>query len=149
MEPLLIILVPGLIGGLVLAALIRRNWRGTPPTFVSRRLEPTSPALINMAHIKVEGLGGLGLVAAVVAVAIADPRIRLAMIIALVLGGGLALVLIAIRRRDGTQSNSGGNLDDRSTLGIDDDRRRTYLADVRTTIDEGKRAGIAIAGVHA
>ena len=79
MEPLLIILIPGILGGLVLSLLIARNRRGTPATFVSKPLEAPSPALINMAHIKVEGLGGLGLVAAVTAVAIADPRIRLAM----------------------------------------------------------------------
>ena len=65
MEPLLIILIPGIFGGLVLSLLIARNRRGTPPTFVSRPLDAPSPALINMAHIKVEGLGGLGLVAAV------------------------------------------------------------------------------------
>ena len=68
MEPLLIILIPGIFGGLVLSLLIARNRRGTPPTFVSRPLDAPSPALINMAHIKVEGLGGLGLVAAQFAV---------------------------------------------------------------------------------
>lgn len=101
MEPLLIILIPGLLGGLVLSLLMARNRRTTPPTFVPRRLEAPSPSLINMSSIKVEGLGGLGMVAAVIAVAIADPRIRLAVIIAGVLGGGLALYLIASRRSSG------------------------------------------------
>ena len=101
MEPLLIILIPGLLGGLVLSLLMARNRRTTPPTFVPRRLEAPSPSLINMAHIKIEGLGGLGMVAAVIAVAIADPRIRLAIIIAGVLGSGLALYLIASRRSSG------------------------------------------------
>jgi len=101
MEPLLIILVPGVIGGVVLSLLIMRLRRTTPPTFVAKRLEPTSPSLINMSSIKVEGLGGLGMVAAVIAVAIADPRIRLAIIIAGVLGGGLALFLIRARRSSG------------------------------------------------
>jgi hypothetical protein len=118
MEPLLIVLIPGLAGGLVLALLIASRRTGTPATFVPRRLEALSPALINMSSIKVEGLGGLGMVAAVVAVAIADPRIRLATIIALVLGAGLALFLIAVRRRDGSLSSSGKGPDDRSMFPI-------------------------------
>jgi len=101
MEPLLMILVPGLIGGVVLSLFITRLRRTTPPTFVPKRLEAPSPSLINMSSIKVEGLGGLGMVAAVIAVAIADPRIRLAVIIAGVLGGGLAFVLIRARRASG------------------------------------------------
>lgn len=108
MEPLLLVLIPGLFGGLVLSWLIGRHQSTTPPTFVPRRLEAPSPSLINMSSIKVEGLGGLGMVAAVIAVAIADSRIRLAMIIALVLGGGLALGLIAIRRRNAESVRHGG-----------------------------------------
>jgi hypothetical protein len=72
METVLLVLIPGNLGGFLLALLIARFRRTTPPTFVPRRLEAPSPALINMAHIRVEGLGGLGLVAAVTAVAIAD-----------------------------------------------------------------------------
>jgi hypothetical protein len=60
MEPLIIILVPGLFGGLVLALLIADNRQGTPSTVVPRRLAAPSPALINMAHIQIEGVGGLG-----------------------------------------------------------------------------------------
>ena len=75
MEPLVNLLVLGVLGGLVLSWLIARHRRGTPPTFVPSRLDPPTPALINMAHIRVEGIGGLGMVAAVIAVAIADSRI--------------------------------------------------------------------------
>lgn len=128
MEPLLIILVPGLFGGLVLALLIAGHRKGTPSTFVPRRLAAPSPALINMAQIPVEGVGGLGMVAAVVVVAISDPRIRLATIVALVLGAGLALVLIAMRRRTGALSSSGDGPDNGSTLRIDGERRRTHVA---------------------
>ena len=138
MEPLLIILVPGIFGGLVLALIIAGKRQRTPSTVVPRRLAPPSPALINMAHIQVEGVGGLGLVAVAVAVAISDPRIRLAMIVAAVLGAGLALVLIAMRRRTGALPSSSGP-DARSTLRIDGPRRRTHLAAVRGTNDE--RAG--------
>jgi hypothetical protein len=107
MEPLLIILIPGVFGGLFVSLLIARNRRGTPPTFVPRKLELPSPSLINMSSIKVEGLGGLGMVAAVIAVAIADPRIRLAMLAAMILGGALALLLIGLRRREADHSESG------------------------------------------
>jgi len=121
MEPLLIILVPGVIGGIVLSMLITRLRRTTPPTFVPKRLEPTSPSLINMSSIKVEGLGGLGMVAAVIAVAIADPRIRLAIIIAAVLGGGLAFFLIRARRSSGGL-HSGDGPDGDSLLHLENHR---------------------------
>ena len=143
MEPLLIILIPGIFGGLVLALLMARKWRGTPSIVVPRRLEAPSPSLINMAHIKVEGIGGLGMVAAVVVVAIADPRIGLATIVALVLGGGLALFLIAMRRRAG--SSSGEGPDERSILHLDGDRSRTPLTGQLATTDEAKRSGMAVA----
>jgi hypothetical protein len=141
MEPLFIILVPGLFGGLVLALLIARRRPGTPSTIVPRRLAAPSPAFLNMAHIHVEGVGGLGMVAAVVAVAVFDPRIRLAIIAALVLGSGLALVLIAMRRWTGGLPSNGGGTDDRSTLRLDGERRRAHPADTRATTDHVERAG--------
>jgi hypothetical protein len=136
MEPLLIILVPGLFGGLVLALLIANRRQGTPSTVVPRRLAAPSPSLINMAHIQVEGVGGLALVAVAMAVAVADPRIRLAMIVAAVLGAALALFLIGMRRRTGALPSGGDGPDDRSTLRLDTDRRRTLLTGVRGTTDE-------------
>jgi hypothetical protein len=139
MEPLLMILIPGVVGGLVVALLIARKWRGSPSVVVSRRLEAPSPALINMSKIKVEGIGGLGMVAAVIAVAIADSRIGVAMLLALTLGGGLALLLIRARRRSDASGSTAGP-DDRSTLHLDD-RRPTPPDGVRATIDDVKHAG--------
>ena len=136
MEPLLFVLVPGLLGGFVLALLIALKRQGPPSVVVPRRLAAPSPSLINMAHIQVEGIGGLGMVAAVVAVAIADPRIRLATIIALGLGAGLAWLLIAIRRRSGGMPWSGDGTDNRFTLRIDSDERRAHRAAVRGTTDQ-------------
>jgi hypothetical protein len=121
MDPLLFILIPGLFGGLVLALLIAVTRRGTSATFVPRHLEAPSPSLINMAHIRVEGVGGLGMVAAVVIVALTDSRIRLATIMAIVLGGGLALVLIAMRRRNGSLPSTGDGPEDRSVLHLEGD----------------------------
>jgi hypothetical protein len=123
MEPLLIVLVAGLVGGLLLALLIAVKPHRPSSTFVPRRLDNPSPALINMAHIRVEGLGGLGLVAAVVAVAIADSRIRVATIAAALLGTALALTLIAIRRRTGAMPSGGDGPDARSILHLEPERR--------------------------
>jgi hypothetical protein len=119
MEPLLLILLPGLLGGLLLALVIALRPRRAQSTFVARRLEAPSPSLINMAHIRVEGLGGLGLFAAVIAVAIADSRIRMAIIVAAVLGTGVALALIALRRGTGALPSGGNGPDDRSFLHLD------------------------------
>lgn len=140
MEPLLIILVPGLFGGLALALIIAGTRQRIQSTIVPRRLAPPSPALINMAHIPVEGVGGLGIVAAVVVVAVSDPRIRLATIAAALLGAVLALALIAMRRRTGALGSRGDGPDDRSTLRLDGERRRTPLAPVRGTVGRGERA---------
>lgn len=138
MEPVLI-LIPGLFGGLVLAVILARRRKGTASTVVPRRLEAPSPALINMAHIKVEGVGGLGLVAVAVAVAIADPRIRLTLIIAAVFGTGLALVLIALRRSTGALPSGGDGPDDRSILHLDGDPRPTHLVGARRADDRVER----------
>jgi hypothetical protein len=141
METVLFILVPGLVGGFVLALLIAGRRQGTPSTFVPRRLAAPSAALINMAHIQVEGVGGLGLVVVAVAVAVSDPRIRFALIVAAVLGTGLALVLIALRRRTGALPSGGDGPDDRSLLHLDGDRRRTHPAGARGADDRVERAG--------
>jgi hypothetical protein len=99
MEPLLIIIIPGILGGIVLALLISRiglrQWG--PPKY--EHLEPPSTGIINMARIRVSGVGGLGMVAMSIVVAAFVPSIRLSMIIAFGLGVVLAVALIAIRRR--------------------------------------------------
>lgn len=105
MEPFLIIIVPGLIGGLVLAFLFARL-HGGPDGSDETRLDPPSTNLINMARIRVAGMGGLGMVAMSIVVAIFVPRIRLTMAIALVLGAALAGGLIALRRRQGPWSSN-------------------------------------------
>ena len=119
MEPLLIILIPGTLGGLALALLLPRLRRRTPGVAVPHHLEPPSPTLINMAHIRVEGVGGLGMVAAVLLVAATDPRIRLAILGAAVLGTALAVTLIALRRATGALPSGTDGPDGRLPLGLD------------------------------
>jgi hypothetical protein len=136
MDPIIMILIPGLFGGLLLALLIAATGRGTPPTFVPRRLAAPSPTLINMANIRVEGLGGLGMVGAVLVVTLADSRIRLATIMALVLGGGLALVLIAMRRRSGPLPSAGDGPEDRSVLHLEGEQRSRQAGRATGPIEE-------------
>ena len=121
MEPLLIVLVPGVIGGIILAVLLGSRWIDFR-SGGGDRLEPASPSLINIAHIPVKGGGGLGIVAAVIAVAIADPRIRVAMGIAALLGVVLAAVLIARRRDRGPLSSGDGDSASPSILGLGRDQ---------------------------
>src|SRR5687767_4976909 len=106
MEPLLLIVVPGILGGVLLALFLTRFPRQPDPADVGSRLDPPSPSLINMAHIRPSGLGGLGMLAMAVTVAIFVPRIRLTMLIALVLGGAMSAVLIARRRKGPLPSSS-------------------------------------------
>ena len=98
MDPLIMIVVPGLLGG-VLVAVLLMHARAAARQEAGGRLEPPSPSLINMAHIRVNGVGGLGMVAMAAAVAIFVPRIRATMILALCLGMAMAAALIALRRR--------------------------------------------------
>src|SRR5262245_55137094 len=98
MEPLLIILIPGIAGGVLLAFLLAR-WPARPALAAPpARLAPPSPSLINMARIQIDGVGGLGMVAMSLAVAISVPWIRLSVSLGLRLGVVVAAALITWRR---------------------------------------------------
>jgi hypothetical protein len=106
MEPLLI-MIPGLIGGLILAFLVlrRRKPESTPDPFGGERL---STDVINMAHVRVAGVGGLGLVAMATLVALYVPAIRVASLLGLALGAVFAIALIAWRRGGPMPSSAAG-----------------------------------------
>jgi hypothetical protein len=106
MEPFIVIMVPGLLGGVLVALLIVRFSTRSQRVSNDGGLAPPSTNMINMASIRVSGIGGLGMVAMAVTVAIFVPRIRLTMAIALLLGGALAGGLIALRRRNGPLPSS-------------------------------------------
>jgi len=108
MEPLVIILLPGILGGALLAFfLAHRPARpaGNAPA-VRRALPPPSPSLINMARIKIDGVGGLGMVLVALTVAITVPSIRLSVLTGLVLGVTVAAALITWRRSGPLASSS-------------------------------------------
>ncbi len=71
-----------------------------PPKFSGpRRLPPVTTDPINMAHVPVAGIGGLGLVAAAVVVMFVLPETGIAIGSGLILGVVLAVVLVGWRRR--------------------------------------------------
>jgi hypothetical protein len=110
MNFLLIFVIPGLLGGIMTALLLFR-WHARYRGATERPLVEPAPSgvftvirgpqiqgLINMAQIRVEGVGGLGLVAMAAVVAVDVPRIRLTMAVAVLFGAGLAAALIGLRR---------------------------------------------------
>lgn len=119
-------------GGFTLIALAGGFAIGTILLLITRRRGPytsTDPAprhdpgaewpptdVINMSSIRVAGVGGLGLVAMAVAVALDLPRVGAVLTIALTGGVALAIAVILYRRRRGPLPSSGPDADAR-TLG--------------------------------
>jgi hypothetical protein len=100
MDPVTAVLVPGLLGGCIIAAVIlllqhRQDHANT--VVVPYRPLPISTDVINMASIKVVGVGGLGLVAMAATVALNVPRIFETTAIGLVAGTLMAIVMIVRR----------------------------------------------------
>jgi len=122
MDPVILIVVPGALGGLLLAFLFlklqhrERDRRAAPDVF-SR--EPLSTDVINMSRIRVAGIGGLGLVAMALWVAWFVPRIGQTLAVGLVFGCLLALALILVRRRQGAMPSSGRRAGANTTLAIE------------------------------
>jgi len=101
MDPVTMVLVPGLIGGALFALaffLLNRRDAHADAVIMPDRSLPISTDIINAASVKVAGIGGLGLVAMAATVALNIPRIFETMRLGLVLGTAGALFLI-IRRR--------------------------------------------------
>ena len=121
MDPVVLVGVPGVLGGLVIAAVIvvRQRRSNEISSLASTQSPPVSTDIINVASIKVAGIGGLGLVAMAAAVALNVPRIGQTLTIGLVLGLVFAVVMIASRRRTGSMPSSGRQPGANSTLAID------------------------------
>ncbi len=122
MDPITHIVVPGLVGGLVVAFLLVR-WnrrpasRGVAGPAVQAQL---STDMINMAHIRVMGLGGLGLVAMSAIVAAYIPAVGLSLAAGFALGTVLAAILILRRKKAGPMSSSNQRPGANTVLSIDE-----------------------------
>jgi len=108
MDPILIIVVPGVAGGLLVAGLLSAlHRRGSDSVAAPDRDGPPGSDVINAARIRVAGVGGLGLVAMAAAVAWQLPRIAQTLEIGAVLGILLAAALILRRRATGGMPSAG------------------------------------------
>lgn len=116
------LVLPGILGGACIAAFLAwLNRRPSPPGPAKRsHLEPLSPDMINMAHIRVAGIGGLGMVAVCGVIAIYVPEIRYALSIGLALGAALAAVLIVYRARTERPGADGQDSHPNAMLSLDD-----------------------------
>lgn len=131
METLAILLALGVIGGSVfalLAALLHVRLPGPAGAeqFVRRQL---STDVINMANIKVAGIGGLGLVALCAIIALTIPSIGISVATGLVTGSLLALVWIYRRRQAGPLPSSGQGSGANTVLAIDEGTRSAHAPD--------------------
>ena len=120
MDPVTLVLIPSILGGFAVAWLITRlHGRGlTAPSEVPTTLS-ISTDVINIAHIRAAGLGGLGLFAMALVVALFVPAIRLAVTVGVLSGAVLAAVMIFRRRRTGPLPSSGGSAGANVVLSID------------------------------
>lgn len=98
-----------LVGGWLLAGLLAlMNRRASSDVVTRSAIEPLSPDAINMAHIRVEGVGGLGLIAAGLVIAIYLPEIGFSLLAGVGLGAAIAVGLIAYRSHVSATSRRGG-----------------------------------------
>ena len=121
LDPVTLMVIPGFVGGVVIALVVlglnrRAHARAASGPFTN---EPLSTDVINMASIRVAGIGGLGLVAMATVVAFALPSIGQSLAIGLVLGGVIAASLILWRQHAGPMPSSGERPGANTTLSID------------------------------
>jgi hypothetical protein len=118
MDPVTLVLVPGVLGGIIVALIVFRVQPSRSSLDPLRNLPITTDA-INMARIRVDGVGGFGLVLMALTVAWFVLRIRQHVAIGLGLGVVLAVVLILARRRTGPMPSSGQTPGANTTLSLD------------------------------
>ena len=146
MDPVFLI-VPGFLGGLVIALLfIRRHGRPTDATSGTSTREPRPTDVINIARIRVAGVGGLGLVAMALTVAWAVPRVGQTLAIGFVLGAIGGVILILRRRGSGPMPSSGRRQGANTTLSIDDP---LYSRDEQADQPPKRRSAVSAAPISS
>lgn len=109
MDVVLVPVLVAVVGGWLLAgALALMNRRASSDAITRSAVEPLAPDAINMAHIRVEGVGGLGLIATGVIVAITLPAIGFSLLAGVGLGAVIAVGLVAYRSRVSATLRPGG-----------------------------------------
>ena len=120
MDPATLFWTVGFPGGILFVVFLMRLKRGQP---TGSSADPFSNRLssdvINIARTPVAGIGGLGLIAMALAVALDVPRVGQTVALGLVLGAVFAAVLIGRRRRRGPLPSSGQSTGANTTLSID------------------------------
>jgi hypothetical protein len=114
-------MIPAFVGGLVLALLLAlfHHRSSRLRESLPRRDDALLVDPINIAHIRVTGIGGLGFVLLALVVAIYIPGIGVSLAIGAALGIVLSLILIVRRRRTGPLPSSGQRPGANTTLSID------------------------------
>lgn len=121
MDPVALLMVVAFVGGLVVAPLLtlfhHRSSRVREP--LPRRDDAPLVDAINIAHIRVTGVAGLGFVLLALAVAAYIPSIGVSLATGAALGIVFAVVLILRRRRIGPLPSSGRRPGANTTLSIE------------------------------
>jgi hypothetical protein len=120
MDPVVVIVVPGLIGGVAIALFMALHRSRSSKRTSGRFDADPSTDVINMARIRVAGVGGLGLLAVAGVVAWFVPRIGQTLVIGFGLGVVLAAVMILRRRQSGPMPSSGRRPGANAILSIDE-----------------------------
>jgi len=143
MDPITLLIVPGFVGGaLVALCLVRAHRRSTQ---ADRALAHDGDGVmtdaINMAHIRVAGVGGLGLVAMALLVAVFVPSIGASLALGAALGTVFAVVLIVWRRRTGPMASSGRRPGAKTMLSIETDDASVTPADLPRSARDDEAPG--------
>jgi hypothetical protein len=120
MDLILFLVIPGFFGGLVMALLILKRQRKSEKRAVAEVGDDRISSDINISRIRVAGIGGLGLVAMAIVVALNVPRIGQSLAAGLLLGMLFGAILILRRRRAGPVASSGRRPGANTVLSIDD-----------------------------
>ena len=146
MDPVTLVLVPGILGGVVIALVVFYNgfWPRRPAP-LAPPYEPDEPItnMYNISSVRVAGIGGLGLLAMASAVALNVPMIGAAMGLGVVLGGIFAVGMILYKRRSGPMPSSGKGIGASTVLSLREKPRDLISSDAADT-DELRRDAVFV-----